>query len=115
MRAIHILTAAILTGGCVFDAALESLRPWIVATAVTGGVLFLADLYASFVVLFEVRGIVVLAKIAALALLVPLWDQRVVLVGGAVLIGVISSHMPGAARHRLLLGEGVLVPDERKG
>ncbi|MEE8142968.1 MAG: hypothetical protein V3T77_07705 [Planctomycetota bacterium] len=115
LRATHILSAGVLLGGCVFGQSQEQLGVWFLGTAISGIALLLTDLHASLGVLFEVRGAVVFAKVALTALAYELWEQRTWLLMVALVIAVVSSHMPGNIRHRVLFLRALITPDERRG
>lgn len=115
LRAAHILTGGVLLGGYIFAAPDQALRFWWTATVASGLALFATDLHASFAALVEVRGAVVLVKLALL-LLLPIagtyatWVLAVVLV-----IGAVSSHLPGRVRHRALFLRTRVAVDTRRG
>lgn len=115
LRAAHILTGGVLVGGVLFDQSLQVLTPWVHGTLASGFLLFATDLYASFAILCEVRGASVLAKLALTALVPIFWGARLELLAAALLLGAVSSHMPGRYRHHLLLLRGHIAPDTRRG
>ena len=100
LRTAHILTAGTLLGGVIFDQAWPSLQPWWLAMLVTGALLLLTDLHASCGYLLQVSGLSVLAKIALSAAAGWIPQAALPLLLGALVIGSISSHMPGRYRHR---------------
>ena len=65
-RSLHILCIGIYVGGAFFDAPAAELSAWFHGAALTGTVLILTDLYASFVYLTELRGLAMLAKLLLL-------------------------------------------------
>jgi len=115
LRVAHIFTAGTLLGGYIFEQPATVLEPWLVGTVVSGLLLLATDLYASFGVLCEVRGLVVLVKLVLLALAPFFWDARISLLVTALVIGAVGSHMPGAYRHKVLLFRSRIVADERNG
>ena len=115
LRTAHILTGGTLLAGHIFNQPPGSLMPWLLGTLISGGLLLLTDLHASFAVLCEVRGLAVVVKLGLVALVALLWDVRVWLLIAALAIGVVCSHMPGRFRHKVLLLRQRVVPDERKG
>lgn len=115
LRAGHILTTGVLLGGHVFAQPKEVLLVWLVASVATGAAIFLTDLHASFGVLCELRGALVLIKIGLVAASGVFWDARIVLLVAAVFIGAIGSHMPGTFRHRVLFLRHLVVADRRHG
>ncbi len=115
LRAAHILAGGVLVGGVLFDQPPEVLSPWVHGTVVSGALLLATDLHASLAVLCEVRGASVLAKLGLTALVPVLWEARLELLTAALLLGAISSHMPGRYRHRVLFLHGRIAPDTRRG
>lgn len=115
LRAGHILTTGVLLGGHVFAQPKEVLLVWLVASVATGAAIFLTDLHASFGVLCELRGALILVKIGLVAAAGVFWDARVPLLVVAVFIGAIGSHMPGVFRHRVLFLRHRVAADRRHG
>lgn len=115
LRAAHILTGGVLVGGVLFDQPPEVLTPWAHGTLVSGFLLLATDLYASLAILCEVRGVNVLAKLGLTALVPVFWGARLELLTAALLLGAVSSHMPGRYRHRVLFLRGRIAPDTRRG
>ena len=85
------------------------------ASIISGLMLFAIDLHASMAVLFEVRGCLLYLKIILLLLLSAFPEQQIAILISALFIGAIGSHMPKRHRHKLLLFEKFIVPDERSG
>jgi hypothetical protein len=115
LRALHILTTGVLLGGHVFNQSPDSLQVRLLGSIVTGMLLLATDLYASCALIFEVRGVVVLVNLFLLLLVPFMWDYRVSLLVAILVIGAVSSHMPGNYRHRLLFFNNRLTVDERRG
>ncbi len=114
-RGAHILTTGVLVGGHIFEQPKETLLIWLIASVATGALIFVTDLHASFGVLCELRGALVLAKLTLVALAGVFWEARVPLLIVALFVGAISSHMPREYRHRVLFLRDRLVPDRRNG
>ncbi len=115
LRATHIFTGGVLVGGVLFDQPPEVLSPWVIGTVASGLLLLATDLYASLAVLCEVRGASVLLKLILTALVPVLWEARLELLMAALLLGAVSSHMPGRYRHYVLFLRGRIAPDTRRG
>jgi hypothetical protein len=104
LRAIHVPCAGILSAAYLFDAGASAGSVWMVGTVVSGLLILLLDLYETGVFLLQVRGLVVLGKIALLAML-PLFEAyRVPVLVGLLGISVLSSHAPSGIRYYLLFG-----------
>jgi hypothetical protein len=115
LRALHIFTAGTLLAGYIFNQPAAVLEPWLFATVISGFFLLATDLHASLAVLCELRGLIVFAKLALMALVPLFWDARVLLLLIAFVIGVVGSHMPGQYRHKVLFLRDRIVSDERRG
>lgn len=115
LRALHIMTTGVLLGGHIFHQPVSVLEPWLWVAVLSGLAILLTDIYSSFAVLFEIRGVVVLIKIGLLTLITVFWEQRIILLILILFIGAISSHMPKRYRHRLLFFQSVITPDQRSG
>jgi hypothetical protein len=115
LRATHIFTGGVLVGGMIFDQPPEVLAPWLHGTLISGFLLLATDLYASLAILCEVRGASVLAKLGLTAFVPVFWDARLELLMAALLLGAVSSHMPGRYRHHVLFLRGRIAPDTRRG
>lgn len=114
LRTAHIMATGIFLGGHVLGVTSAPLEPWLWLSVISGLLLFAIDLHASFVALFEVHGIVVMVKILLLLTLPLFWQHRVALLIVILVIGSISSHMPGRYRHKLLLYSTRLAPYQRR-
>ena len=100
LRTAHLIAIAGLFGGHVFAQPVHVLEPWLWGSVLTGLLLFATDLHMSFDALRQVHGLVVIGKLALLALVPLFWDSRVVLLVLVMIIAGVSSHMPGRWRHR---------------
>jgi hypothetical protein len=99
-----VLCAGILTGLFVFEAGDALREQWLMGAIGSGVLILLLDLHESGVFLLQVRGLVVIGKIALLAALLLL-DARAGWVLAALLVAsVLSSHAPGAIRYLVPFG-----------
>ncbi len=110
LRGAHVVCASLCLGAYAFDA--PDRVPWLVAAIMTGVLILALDVHESAAFLLQARGVVVAAKIVALAFLPQggAW-----LLAGIVLVSVLSSHAPGAVRHRMLFGRGRVRAAETHG
>lgn len=115
LRTAHILATGVFLGGHVFRAAPAALEPWMWFSIISGLLLFATNLLASFTALFEVHGVMVILKTGLLAAMPLFWNHRVALLIIILVIGGISSHMPGRYRHKLLLYPTRLAPYQQRG
>ena len=114
-RTVHILAAGVLLGGYIFNQPSSMLEPWLWGTVISGLLMLATDIHASLAVIFEVRGMAVIIKTVLLFLATIFWEKRVLFLILALVMGVISSHMPKRYRHRLLFFQKQIVSDQRSG
>ena len=115
LRAAHVLSASILTGGTLLAVEPARIAPWLTATAVSGLSLVLLDLHESGAFLLQIRGMVVLSKIGLLMILPWLAPWREALFAAILVISVLSSHSPSGIRYFMVLGRDRLVAPRSKG
>jgi hypothetical protein len=106
LRAVHVLAAGVFTGGRILEAQPELQVPWLVATLITGGLVLALDLHESAAFLAQVRGLVVLGKLIALALILSIDGNHGWACGLLVAASVIFSHAPSSLRYFVLIGRG---------
>jgi hypothetical protein len=112
LRTAHLVAFGALYGGHVYGAEGEALFPALIATAASGGALALLEISRHPVWLVQVRGLATMLKLGLL-LLVPLfWNLRLVWLTAAIVIGGVSSHMPGRFRY-YSVAHGRVVGGER--
>ena len=115
LRAVHILCGGVLLGGYVFAVGGSALNLWWYATVISGGLLLATDLHASCAALFEARGLAVVAKVVLLLLLPVAGEHAIWLLAIVLLIGAVSSHLPGRYRHMVVFLRDRVTVDTRKG
>jgi hypothetical protein len=98
LRTAHVGFMALLFGGRHFSVELASLRPWHALTALTGAALLANEASHSRHWVYQGRGVLVLAHVAAVALVVAAPGMAVPAIAAALIIGCIGSHLPGAIR-----------------
>lgn len=103
-RSLHILCIGMYVGGIAFDAPAGDVSGWFHGAAITGTVLILTDLYASFIYLTELRGLAMVAKLVVLGAATGLPDHRLAIVMALVVLSSVVSHMPSRWRHWTLAG-----------
>ena len=114
LRALHILAGGVLLGD-IFSPTGPLLIPWLWFAVGTGAALMATDLYASFSILLEMRGLIIIIKL--LLLIVAAIHPAMITLAliTIIMIGGISSHMPGSFRHRVLFLKGRFTSDCRSG
>jgi hypothetical protein len=103
LRTAHVVAFAALYGGHLHDVAGERLVPALVATILTGGVLMGFEIYRARVWLVQARGLATFVKLIGVASVAAFWEWRVAILTGVIVIGVVTSHMPGRYRYYSLL------------
>src|SRR3990167_1073355 len=96
LRTLHMFATGVLVGGHIFGQPKEQLFGWLVGSVASGLVLLATDLHATFAFLFQVRGLLVLLKVALTAMVLVFWEARVPLLIAALTLGAAGSHMPGS-------------------
>ena len=114
LRAVHVLSAGLLVGSYAFE-AVDAQTTWLLATACTGLLILLVDLHETAVFLLQVRGLVVLLKLTALALLPLCVGVEAWLLGGVVVLSVLSSHAPSKVRYWVVICRGRFAPGRSRG
>jgi hypothetical protein len=115
LRTAHILGGGVLIGAYLFQQSPDIIYAWYITATLSGLLLFLTDLHASFAVLFEWRGLSILSKISLLLLLPFLPGLEVAILVLILTIGSLSSHLSRKFRHRLWLSLPNITQDERHG
>src|SRR5438270_13935820 len=77
LRTTHIAVTGMLLGGHFFGIAAGSLLPLLYLAILTGAALGIAEIYPNWRSVFEVRSLVIAAKLVLLCLIPLLWDYRV--------------------------------------
>jgi len=107
-RTAHIVAAAALFGGHVFDTPPQELLIWLYLTLFTGAILAALEAYPHFSWCYEARGLCVWGKILLLGCVPLFWDNRVPILIAVLVIASIGSHMPRRYRHFSILHGRVL-------
>ncbi len=115
LRSFHVLLVAVLVGGSILEVETALLRAWLVGALASGLLIFLLDLHESGAFLLQVRGVVVLAKIGLLAALPWLGAWQPWVLGGLVVVSVLSSHAPSRVRYLAVAGGGRIRGARSKG
>ena len=114
-RAVHVLFAAGFLGAYLFAVGPQERMPWTIGVLVSGSALLLLDLHETGAFLLQVRGLVVMVKIALLCALPLFHGSEAWILSGIFVLSVVSSHAPGSVRHRVLFGDGSIQAAESHG
>ncbi|MCP4009427.1 MAG: hypothetical protein GY726_07925 [Proteobacteria bacterium] len=115
LRTVHILGGGVLIGAYLFQQPQSSIHLWYITATLSGMLLFLTDLHASFAVLFEWRGLSIISKICLLLLLPLMPGYEIYILSLILAIGSLSSHLSRKFRHRLWLKLPDITQDQRRG
>jgi hypothetical protein len=103
LRTAHIGVTGMLLGGHFFGIAAERLLPLLYLAILTGAALGGAEVYPNWRSVFEVRSLVIAAKLLLLCLIPLLWDYRVGILLIVLVMASAGSHMPRWFRHHSVL------------
>jgi hypothetical protein len=112
LRTAHLIAAGALYGGHVYGVDAERLVPALAAVLATGGAFMALEVYQASIWLVQIRGVATLVKLVLVAAVAPFWELRVPLLTLAVIVGGVSSHMPGRWRYHSVLHGEVVGPRE---
>ncbi|MFQ5667357.1 MAG: hypothetical protein ACE5I7_13125 [Candidatus Binatia bacterium] len=99
LRTAHLIAFGTLYGGHIYSIAPDRLHPALLATIATGAALMGLEVYRTPLWLVQVRGLATMVKIALVVAVALWWDVGVVFLTAAIVIGGVTSHMPGRYRY----------------
>lgn len=108
LRTLHVLAISAYYGGHVFDVSAERLTPALIAAVTTGGLFALFEAWSNPVWVHQLRGVCTYVKILMLASILVFWEQRVWILTGIVVLGVVVAHAPSRFRYYSLLQSRVV-------
>ena len=103
LRTAHIAVTGMLLGGHFFGLSAGRLLPLLYMGVLTGAAMGILEIYPDWRGLFEVRSLVIAAKLVLLCLIPLLWDFRVVILLLVLVMASAGSHMPRRIRHYSVL------------
>ncbi len=110
LRTAHLIAMAFLVGGVAQGSPIEELL-WALWGTFVSGLLFIAlEVFNTGLWLFQIKGIAVLLKVLLMAVAVATPQSAMPLLVTAIVIGGISSHMPGKYRNYSILHGRVIKP-----
>jgi hypothetical protein len=113
-RTAHIAVTGALFGGHVFAIAAKRLLPCLYLSVLTGIALLVVELYPEWRRAFEVRTLIIAAKLLLLCLVPWLWSYRVPILIVVIAIASIGSHMPRRYRYYSIVDRRPVVMAETK-
>ncbi len=99
LRTAHLISTAFMVGGTAQGYAPTDQPAALWATLVSGLLFIALEVFNTGVWLFQVKGLAVMVKVLLLAAAVAAPGSGVTLLVIAIVIGGISSHMPGKYRY----------------
>ena len=99
IRTLHLISMGLLVGGVARGAAPADLQWEVWSTLLTGLAFVAVELYGSCIWLFQLKGWAVIVKMLLLASVLAAPHSALPLLIVAIVIGGISSHMPGKYRY----------------
>jgi hypothetical protein len=103
LRTAHIGVTGMLLGGHFFGIAAGRLLPLLYMAILTGAALGIAEIYPNWRSAFEVRSLVIAAKVLILCLVPLLWTYRLAILMVVMVMASAGSHMPRRFRHYSVL------------
>ena len=103
LRTAHLIAMGLLVGGVAGGASSSDLTAALWGTFLSGALFVAIELYQSVQFVFQVKGIAVLVKLLLLMGAVEWPESALPFLIAAIVIGGISSHMPGKYRHYSIL------------
>ena len=108
-RTAHLMTTGLLVGGHAFGAPVDALFLLLCASAASGVALILLEAGWTLHWIFEGWGLLVVAKLAALAAIPFFWTARVPLLLVVIGLAAVGSHMAARYRHYSVYYRRVIV------
>ncbi len=113
LRTLHLVAVGALYGGHVYGVEADRLLPALAAVLATGGALVIFEVWQARIWLVQLRGAATFVKLVLVAGVGVAWELRLVLLTLALVIGSVSSHMPGRWRYHSLLHGRVVGPTQK--
>ncbi|MDH3355011.1 MAG: hypothetical protein OEL79_07340 [Chromatiales bacterium] len=98
-RSLHLVGLLGSGGGILFDVIPERVMPWLWLTILSGLALTLLSIWSGKIFLIQLRGMVILLKMAMLLLILYTDGADLILLIGATLLSGFIAHAPGDIRY----------------
>jgi hypothetical protein len=109
VRTFHIAVMSVLVGAHAFDVPAGRLYVILGLTIATGaGLIVLEAFSVTYRWLYQGRGLMVLAKLALLALIPFAWSSRLPILMVVIVLASVGSHMPARFRYYSVVDRRVL-------
>ncbi len=99
LRTIHLVGMLGVGGGILFNVEADLVSPWLWLTVLSGAGLMGLSIWSSRIFLIQLRGLVILIKIAILLLILYTDGADLALLIGATILSGIIAHAPGNVRY----------------
>jgi len=99
LRSLHLVGLLGAGGGTLFGVVPELVAPWLWLTIVSGIGLMGLSIWSSRLFLIQLRGVVIMLKIALLILILYSDGADLALLIGATLLSAVIAHAPGNLRY----------------
>ena len=113
LRTLHIMAVAVFYGGHVYGVDAARLEPALYGVLASGGVFVALEVARAPIWLVQVRGVATFVKLGLVACVGVFWEQRLVLLTLALVIGSVVAHMPGRFRYYSLVHRKVVGPRDK--
>jgi hypothetical protein len=108
LRSAHLVAMGLLVGGVAMGISPDGLAGAVWGTLLTGAAFVAIELYQSLIFLVQLKGLAVFVKFALLVLAMEVPSAALPAIIVAIIIGGISSHMPGKYRYYSIFHRKVL-------
>ena len=98
-RTIHLAATGLLLGGHAFGADEGALMPLLWVAIASGAAMIAIEVYPTAHWVHQVCALFVYAKLGILCLVPLLWEHRVPMLLGVVVLASVGSHAPRRVRH----------------
>ena len=115
LRSAHLLFMGLLLGGVAQGIPMTELPVGYWGTIATGGLFALLEIFNTMVWIYQIKGWVVILKIVLMGAAGQAGQDGLWNLGAAVILGGISSHMPGNLRYYSILHGRVLKGEKPAG
>ena len=113
LRTLHIMAVAVFYGGHVYGVDAARLEPALYAVLASGGLFVALEVARAPIWLVQLRGVATFVKLGLVASLGAFWEQRLLLLTLALVIGSVVAHMPGRFRYYSLVHREVVGPRDK--
>ena len=113
LRTLHIMAVSVFYGGHVYGVDAARLEPALYAVLASGGLFVALEVARAPIWLVQLRGVATFVKLGLVASLGAFWEQRLLLLTLALVIGSVVAHMPGRFRYYSLVHREVVGPRDK--